>query len=188
MMALERALRDCGLCCRALGARLTELRTSFVEDRPGETDLALFSHLGQSIDDLVSVTIEAANALAAAATSDDAGNDREMRRGLVAAHELVNKMGRVFDGELASYERLREVEMVAARRGRAWGAWLRAVRRSLDDCQQALYRVQAALLECWRDLADRQRPGVVAKGRAARRSGQLTLISKEEGEGHDGIK
>jgi hypothetical protein len=187
MVALARTLQDLAVGSRALVARFRDLQISVVEDLPANVDLALLSHRGQALEDLVMGATELSNTVGAATTLHNHGEDREARRRLVITQELLNHAGRRFESEVAGYRAMAEVELLARQRGREWAAWLRAFCRSLDECQRALHVAHAALLECWRDLAD---VGPVAgpTERDVRGGGGLTLLGRQEGEGHDGIK
>jgi hypothetical protein len=187
MVALGRTLQDAAVAGRAMRARCHELRVAVSEDRPEPADLALLSHMEDVVEDLAGAATEAANAVTAAASLYDESRDREGGRQLVACHLLVNKLGRQLDRNLAGHEPMTELEALARQRGRAWVAWLVAVRRSVEEGRRAVDLVEDALVECWRDVAD-LRPNLRTTGPVARAKVGLKLLGNEEGEEHDGTK
>lgn len=189
-MALGRTLQEAALAARAMTARCRELRVAVSEDRPEPADLALLSHLEDAVEDLAGAATEATNAVVAAASLCDEGLDREGGRQLVACHLLVNQLGRQLERDVGGHEPLTELDALARQRGRAWAAWLGAVRRSMDEGRRALDLLEDALVECWRDVAD-LRPNLGNLGTMAAAGGAkagLKLLGNEEGEEHDGTK
>jgi hypothetical protein len=47
------------------------------------------------------------------------------------------------------------VERLPARRGSGWRCWSDVVLRQLEQIDHALYRTDAAFVECWQEVADR---------------------------------
>lgn len=206
MVALERSLRELDAACRTLATRLAELRVTIVEDRPEADDLALITHRRQTIDDLEGDLTEARNAIREARACAEARDDHRASRTVIAAHELLLHLEARFVSGLAGYHQLTELVSLGRQRDRLWKAWSDTVRRSVEDCQQALQAATGALLECWKDLAERanyrradapterhqgrhqeHRQGRGQKSAREQESPTLTLLGKE-GEGRHGTE
>ena len=80
---------------------------------------------------------------------------------LMAAQDRFNHLSRAYTAELASYSRIDELVRIGRERGGEWALWSATVRHALESCQDRVFRLADALLECWRELVDRtERAGV----------------------------
>lgn len=70
-------------------------------------------------------------------------------------HEVVVRVWRAMQFELASYESIAELERVAAERGDAWRRWSAVVRQVLERCAHSVCETAEALADCWREAAER---------------------------------
>lgn len=134
---------------------LTGLRCTVVEDEPSPSH-ALVTAFGDAIDDLGGWLRDA---LAAVRTSAQAGTDKtdmhQLWRGLELGQEAVNHMTHRVMTDLVAYDVVDELSRLGRQRGREWTSWASTVRRGLEQLQAQLYDVNAKLLACWKELAER---------------------------------
>ncbi|HEX5165616.1 MAG TPA: hypothetical protein VFV93_09495 [Thermomicrobiales bacterium] len=127
-----------------------------VQVRPASTD-------GQSIADYYeSATIDfGALAKAARQAADDGRRATTaqadlftLRRALVDCQEYANQLVQRYYGDIASCERLANLNDLARRGSRDWATWVIGVRDGLSSCPQILHSISQSLLHCWQEITE----------------------------------
>jgi hypothetical protein len=146
------AVERCGTVCE----RVSELRMTVVEDRPLKDVVKLIDHVGDTVEDLLCSAEEMREAASEAQSAVKHPIDAEQtRRALTACHTKFNHCAICFFSDLANYETVDEVISLGRARGGEWQVWANLVKETLKQCQQTLFAVNEALLECWQALAER---------------------------------
>lgn len=177
-MALETAFANLNIQIRAIREALVDLRLAAVEGKPPRDDLFLVDHYGDGADDLIGciedALLSAEEGMRAVRHPLDL--DRA-RRALTTCNECVIRLNRRFTGDLVQYDRVADLSGVGRRRGRTWGLWALNVKSGLDRCQQPLFDVNDALLDCWREIGERV--GMTSISVQATNIGQLSTVEHE---------
>jgi hypothetical protein len=155
-MAIEAAFQNLIEKFDAVREALTSLRLTAVEDRPLRDEVLLVERLANAVDDLIGWREEAADAAAdgqkAVRHPLDGYGAREK---LALAHDGFIRLKYTFFSEGVSYEEINELTRFGQRRGREWLGWTRSVVQALDQCRTPIRELDEALLQCWRELAER---------------------------------
>ena len=154
-MALEASFRELDGRLQAAREAFTDLRVAVVEDGPQRGAPMLVDRLGDAATDLLGWLQEAA--AAGAAGLRQAGRPRDLaaaQAALLDCHERVQQVAQRFAADLLNCERAAEIHDLGRERGRAWKLWATSVQTSLDRCQAGLLAAGAALLDCWREIAE----------------------------------
>jgi hypothetical protein len=146
------AVERCGRVCE----QVSELRMTVIEDRPLRDVVKLVDHIGDTVEDLLGGAQEMREAATEAQCAVQHPMDAEQaRRALIACHTKFNHCAIRFFSDLANYETVDEVLSLGRARGGEWQAWANLVKETLKQCQQTLFAVNEALLECWQGVAER---------------------------------
>jgi hypothetical protein len=142
--------------CSCVCERVSELRMTVVEDRPLKDVVKLVDHVGDTVEDLLGGAEEMREAAAEAQRAVEHPMDAEQaRRALADCHMKFNDCAARFFSDLANYETVDEVISLGRARGGEWQVWANLVKETLKQCQQTLFAVNEALLECWQAVAER---------------------------------
>jgi hypothetical protein len=157
---------------------LTGLRFTVVEDEPTE-DHALVTELGYAVEDLAGSLQEAVQAVRDGNRAFVDRNDVDRaRRGLEAAHERFNELTYKLWSGLLAYDRVALLMTLGRERGRQWQSWARMVKQGLDECQEQVHDVNAALLRCWKEMGERL--GMTSVSVQATNIGQQLTVPEAE--------
>jgi hypothetical protein len=153
-MGRETAFRELFTQLSKVGETLEALRCLLPDD-PLNTEVALVQHLRESVDTLSGWLDDCFEQSKAA--REDAGQSADMtrsRRALNLCQASFDQAQHTFAEELSSYEKLREIMALGARRKGVWLVWSRNVKRDLDGCRYELDQTRKALTACWQALAE----------------------------------
>lgn len=77
-----------------------------------------------------------------------------LRRSLVACQEYANQLVQQYYGDIASCERIADLDDLAKRGSRDWATWVLGVRDGLSSCPQILHSISQSLLLCWQEITE----------------------------------
>lgn len=86
-------------------------------------------------------------------TADHADLDL-LRRSLAICQECANQLIQQFYGDLASCERIEDLNDLATHGGRDWATWVLGVRDGLSSCPAILHSINQSLLHCWQEITE----------------------------------
>lgn len=179
-MAMENTFRDLLRQLKKLNDSLEPLRCLLPED-PMNVELALVQHLRESVEG-ASGWIE--DCLAQVQAAQDGLNTCDLnrtKRALAGCQASFDEAERTFSAELLSYDKLREVVSLGARRKDVWLIWSQSVKRDLEVCGYELDLTRKALTACWQELAEQAVTTNVAV-RANSAGTQITMRTPQFGE------
>jgi len=140
-----------------LNDSLSALDVTVREDRPSPPSPALVDGLGDSIAELLGSVEEAITSAAQAARMVELdARSTEIVTALYGIHHALNRVAQRYAQDLASYEKTEMLLRMGRTRGREWRAFSEVVRSGTVHLARPLAASHSALLECWRDLAERQ--------------------------------
>jgi hypothetical protein len=132
------------------------LRLHAVEDRPTGEPSKLVEDVGAAavtlagwVEELVA---EAAGAATAPRYPADLGR---LRHALDQCGTCLERVAAQYLEDLAGTGRLDELAAFGRRSGSESRAWVEAIKHAVDRAHLSLWAVQAALTNCWRELAER---------------------------------
>lgn len=73
---------------------------------------------------------------------------------LISCQERFNRTTQQFSEELMTYDRIEHL-MSLPQSGRASAEWVDQTKTTLRECEQALYEINRAFLECWTEISER---------------------------------
>ena|SRR5579863_7509687 len=153
-MAMELTFRQLFEQLKRLKEMLDPLRCLLPDD-PLNMEVALVQHLRESVE-TASGWLEACLDQSQAAQSN-LGRSADLnrsRRALTRCQASFDEMEHTFSGELLSYDKMREIAGLGARRRGIWLIWSQNVKRDLDVCRYELDLTRKALTACWQELAE----------------------------------
>jgi hypothetical protein len=150
-MTTARATEELWDALCAVREPLMALSVTVWEDRPENGELILADSVGDAVAE-ASGWLE--GAIAAVREPADLGAS------LVDCGQQFDRLEKAFWSDLASYERLAEVEVLRTERP-LWSGWARGVRRYVSDCGELIHHARAALFGCWRELTSELRRSLV---------------------------
>jgi hypothetical protein len=77
-----------------------------------------------------------------------------LRLTLVACQEYANRLVQQYYGDIASCERIADLDDLAKRGNRDWATWVVGVRDGLSTCPQILHSISQSLLHCWQEITE----------------------------------
>jgi hypothetical protein len=153
-MALETTFRELFKQLKKLKETLDALRCLLPDD-PLNTEVALVQHLRESAD---SVSGWLNDCLEQSQTGREAlGQPADLnrsRKALTLCQASFDEAERTFSTELLSYDKLRQIVVLGARRKGVWLIWSQNVKRDLDTCRYEIDLTRKALTACWQELAE----------------------------------
>jgi hypothetical protein len=155
-MAIEAAFQHLEATLIAARETFASLRLTVVEDKPLRDEVVLVERLADLIDDLIGWLDEAvaAGADGRAAVCHPLDGYRA-REALARANDRFIRLEYKFFAEGVSHEEVSELTQFGRRRGREWLGWARTVVQALEQCRPSVRELDEALLQCWRELAER---------------------------------
>jgi hypothetical protein len=147
-MSLESAHRELRQRCRELGDAVTELVTIVHEDRPQGSDVAVVDALTETVSELQS------SAVAAAEQVDLVGEARALpgRLGLIDA--AMAACATTYWRDLRAFGPVSQLRVAARRGGPEWRRWQHSVELSQQRCEQPLFEASAAVRAAWGEAAE----------------------------------
>jgi hypothetical protein len=87
------------------------------------------------------------------ATSDHADLG-VLRQLLVTCQECANQLIQQYYGDIASCERIDDLNDLAKHGSRDWAKWVLGVRDGLSSCPEILHSINQSLLHCWQEITE----------------------------------
>jgi hypothetical protein len=155
-MGLESSFRNFSSELRKLLEALQELRLTVVEDRPSRNDAVVVDNVEYAMEDMLGWVQESCEAAAVAqqAVGHPADLDRA-RQALAMCQEKFQRVEQAFSTKLVSYESIKNLTRFGCERKGEWRLWVAAVKQGIERCRLPLQVAAAALVECWKELAER---------------------------------
>jgi hypothetical protein len=153
-MALEATFRELFRQLKRLKEMLDPL-LCLLPDDPLNMEVALVQHLRESVE-TVSGWLDECLAQSQAA-QDALGSSADLnrsRRALTLCQTSFDEVVSTFAAELLSYDKMREITSLGARRRGIWRIWSQNVKRDLDVCRYELDLTRKAMTACWQELAE----------------------------------
>ena len=154
-MTLEATFRELSVQLKRAQDCMLALHLTVAEDKPAHGEAAMVEGMDDSITAGMGLLEECIAAARAARKAVEQGRLDRARRSLQQCQEEYHAAERKFADELVSYERLREIEKMAAKRGAEWISWAGSVKYGLEQCRVPFSRAGRALATCWQELAER---------------------------------
>lgn len=163
-MALEASFGVLATRLQAAQEAFSNLRVAVVEDGPSEGAPLLLDQLGDAVTDLLGWLEEAAEAAGEGVRQVRRPRDLERAQAaLLTCHERWQKTQERLAADLLCCARIVEIHDLGRERGRAWRQWSTSVLAALDQGQDCLLHAGGALLDCWREIAERTETPAAAK-------------------------
>ncbi len=155
-MALESTFRDLNSQLKKLQDNLLALRLTVTEDKPLSGEAVPVDRLEDSLLDVMGFVEDCLkeSRMAKKAVDHPVDLDRA-RRALSVVQEKFHRVERTFTDELVSYDKVRDLVTLSAKRGGEWPSWLSSVKHGLQECRQPLDLASKALAACWQEIAER---------------------------------
>jgi hypothetical protein len=131
------------------------LRLHAVEDRPTGEPSKLVEDVGAAAVTLAGWVEELVAEAAGAAASRYPADLGRLRQALDRCAACLERVAAQFLEDLAGVRRLDELDAFGRRSGAESRAWVEAIKHAVDRAHLSLWAVQAALTNCWRELAER---------------------------------
>jgi hypothetical protein len=131
------------------------LRLHAIEDQP-QTESKLVDDVGTASLTLagwVEETLDAAAQVVAASHGLD--DPARLRHALGACTDGIERVAAQLTEELTCSRRLDELSALARHGGREQRAWVTTIKDALDRVHPSAWAVSFALIDCWRELAER---------------------------------
>ena len=138
--------------------RSQSLRLTAVEDRPLQDEVLLVERLANTVDDLIGWLDEAVrrSGRRRKGPSRHPLDSYRAREALALANDRFIRLEYKFYSEGVSYEEINELsEGSGSGAGAEWLGWTRSVIQALDQCRAPVRALDEALLQGWRELAER---------------------------------
>lgn len=153
-MAMELTFRQLFEQMKRLKEMLDPLRCLLPDD-PLNMEVALVQHLRESVETASGWLEDCLDQSQAAQNNLRRSADlNRSRRALTRCQTSFDEMERTFSAELLSYDKMREITGLGARRRGVWLIWSQNVKRDLDVCRYELDLTRKALTACWQELAE----------------------------------
>lgn len=152
-MALETTFRELFRQLKTVKETLDALRCLLPDD-PLNMEVALVQHLRESVDSVGGWLDDCLDQSQAALLRIGQPADlNQVRSGLTICQTSFDEAERTFSAELLSYDKLREIVMLGARRKGVWLIWSQNVKRDIDVCRHEMGLARKSLTSCWQELA-----------------------------------
>jgi hypothetical protein len=132
---------------------LVALSVTVWEDRPADDDVMLADKVGDAVVDVCGWLEGAIGAVRDARDAVGVGDS------LADCGHHFDRLEKSFWSDLASHERLAEVDALGSERPR-WSGWAGGVRRGVGDCGALIHDARTALFQWWREASHERKPVV----------------------------
>jgi hypothetical protein len=154
-MALEATFRTLFVQIRKLCDTLNAVLLT-VGDQPPNRGAALVDGMENTILDMLGTMHAARTDAKAAERAVTMPLDLERaRHALAKCQESVRQAEQQYANELVSYEKLKQLVVLANERGGEWKPWAGSMKSAVQECRMPLEEVGKALVACWNELAER---------------------------------
>lgn len=154
-MALQTAFEVMLTRLKELDVELLHLQWA-VEARSPQIDHYLANRLVDLVRDLDGLIQDAVfEAEIGAASSGQPPDTATSGRALLESQKDVNQILAKFWTELGSYRPMADLIGLGEERSTEWRVWTYGVLNALDRCQQPVYHVSDAVVQCWQELLER---------------------------------
>jgi hypothetical protein len=155
-MSLEASVESLRGELARLRDAVSALHVTVAEDKPVRGAAVLVDQLDNVVTELSS-TVDEADARAAQARqgSQSDGALETARVALCEVHALLNRFTALYAGELATHDHIAQLLEMGRERGRQWREWSWVVKIAIERCATPMQGAASAMLECWRELAER---------------------------------
>jgi hypothetical protein len=162
-VALERTFRELPDCLRRLRDGVLALQLTAREDVPKQGSVLLIEKLADTVDDALG-WIEESLALSVVAVQAvmHPVDLEQAQRSLVQCQQLFHRVQNCFVRKLLSYEQLKDLMAFGRQRQGEWRAWVRSVRKGLEQCRTPLEESSETLMHCWQEIAERASAATVS--------------------------
>lgn len=134
-----------------------ELRMLVLEDHPQVGTSAVIGDLGDESALLIGLLSEALESARASQRRLDQHQDiGGAMLALVACQSKFGESGQTMQNGLLSFRKLSRLRRVGWQNKGEWLEWARIIHKDIDRCQQRLQETDLTLLQCWKELAERQ--------------------------------
>jgi hypothetical protein len=147
-MSLESALARLRSCCRDLSLAVSELVTIVHEDRPPDSDVAVIDALTETVSELQS------SAVAAAELVDHVAEPRALPARLGAIDAAVADCATTYWRDLRAFRPISQLRVAARRGDLEWRTWQKSVEASQQRCELPLFETHAAVRTAWTEAAE----------------------------------
>ena len=155
-MTMQRTFADMRHQFQVLQETLEALSTTIEEDRPTRDDVVVATSLCEAVLAVRGILVDSR------AAADDAceavGHPLDVeraRRALTTCQEQFHRFAAEFSHDLASHQRMADLESIAQERGRDWASWVMVVKQGLEQCQALVEAGREALFASWQELTER---------------------------------
>jgi len=152
-MTMELTFRQLFEQMKRLKEMLDPLRCLLPDD-PHNMEVALVQHLRESVETAGGWLDDCLDQSQAAQENLGRSDLNRSRKALTRCQTSFDEVERTFWAELLSYDKMREIEGLGARRRGIWLIWSHNVKNDLDVCRYELDRTRKALTACWQELAE----------------------------------
>jgi hypothetical protein len=144
-MSTETAFDELYRCLCDASERLSELRTTVVEDSPEPLEHHVVTRVADQVDELMGWLAEAVDS---ALEGHQTADGRKSRDALERCQVRATAATRGFFRGLAAFENIVEFLQFAYERGPAWRAWAEGAVRNLQACEAPLLDIERAVFAC----------------------------------------
>jgi hypothetical protein len=170
-MALERSLAELITCLQNVQDVLSASRLTITEDQPTQSPAAIADVFVSGIDDALGYAHDALEGAVAARKAVNGPLDFDRaRRYLGKSQEAFHRVADCYFSHMVAYERLTELERLAAERRGEWQAWAKSVKVSLDECGEPIEAANRTFISCWEHLTEALTNALSLRPRARHRA------------------
>ncbi|TMD14125.1 MAG: hypothetical protein E6J00_06180 [Chloroflexi bacterium] len=112
------------------------------------------------------------------AAAADPAKAAALGRSLMTCQRSFSALVRTLSTDLLAYAPMGELIGVSQERDTEWQVWTDGVINAIDRCQQPVYDVEQALLQCWQELLERV--GMTAVSVTATNIGQQIQVAEPQ--------
>ena len=175
-MALGKTIQQLSFHLGRLHTAWKDLCITVTEDQPRANTAAVVEKLGAATEDLRGMLEEMQATVADAVRAVSYPLDLERAyQALIVSQDRFHLIRHGFYNELISYENLSVLSAFASERAGEWPGWIAMVKSGLEDCREAMEKVDRSLAESWQEVAEKLL-GVSLVTRVATASQQIMPI------------
>jgi hypothetical protein len=152
-MTLEAVCKDLNRRWQTLHDQLVDdVLWSVTETKPDEEHTLAGRHT-DAVTDLIAEVERAQNEMKA--LSEGQPNIADAGRILTFCQERFHRIASVIFADLLSYQSIRKLRRFGRERPGAWHDWTEHLQKALHRCRGPMDDLSRALLDCWKEIADR---------------------------------